>query len=384
MTKTSWKISLFGLLGLLLVPGWAQAQVTIEYIAHACFLVQSPAGIRVVIDPYNSHRWLGYSFPAAPAADAVLITHPHYDHDAGYYWGAEVPTIRAPGRYAVGDVRVEGIRGKHADPYGTDFGQINTIWMLEVGGLRIAHLGDNGPLSRADIRALGRVDVLMIPIDGQYHILSRDAIEAIRSALRPRVTIPMHYRIPSLSDLPESLGPIEPWLGERRNVTQLETNRTVLAPETLPLTEHIMVFPPSPAVQPWSEPLRQAWAEARGARELLQEDSPGARQAAVEHLRRATALAPEVIFFWWQLGEALNQAGQQEEAIRVLERGLAGAGRSDWEHRMKARALLADLYGAAGNVQLATKQYRLILAGSYRTELRRHAADFLRVGKSRD
>ena len=51
---------------------------------------------------------------------------------------------------------------------------------------------------------------------------------------------------------------------------------------------------------------------------------------------------------------------------------------------MKARALLADLYRAAGNVQLATKQYRLILAGSYRTELRRQAADFLRVSESRD
>ncbi len=51
---------------------------------------------------------------------------------------------------------------------------------------------------------------------------------------------------------------------------------------------------------------------------------------------------------------------------------------------MKARALLADLYRAAGNVQLATKQYRLILAGSYRTELRRQAEDFLRVGESRD
>ena len=139
----------------------------------------------------------------------------------------------------------------------------------------------------------------------------------------------MHYRIPSLSDLPKSLGPIEPWLGERRNVTRLETNRTVLAPESLPRTEHIMVFPPSSAVQPWSASLRQAWAEAREARELLQEDSPGARQAAVEHLRRVTALAPEAIFFWWQLGKALNQAGQQEEAIRVLERGLAGAGRSD-------------------------------------------------------
>src|SRR5262249_28967249 len=154
----------------LLLSTRARAQVAIEYIAHSCFRVQSPAGISIVLDPYNGHRWLGYSFPESVPAGAILITHPHYDHDASYYWPISVPVFRTPGRYTLGDVRIEGILGKHADPYGKEFGQINTMWVLEVGGLRIVHLGDNGPLTPENVQALGRVDVLMMPIDSKHHI----------------------------------------------------------------------------------------------------------------------------------------------------------------------------------------------------------------------
>jgi L-ascorbate metabolism protein UlaG (beta-lactamase superfamily) len=58
------------------------AEVSVEYIAHSCFVVQSPGGTELVIDPFNSHTWLGYSFPPGVTADAVLVSHPHYDHDA--------------------------------------------------------------------------------------------------------------------------------------------------------------------------------------------------------------------------------------------------------------------------------------------------------------
>src|SRR5580765_782786 len=59
---------------------------------------------------------------------------------------------------------------------GKEFGQINTIWLLKVGGLRIVHLGDNGPLTEGAAGAIDHVDVLMMPIDSQYHILKADQI----------------------------------------------------------------------------------------------------------------------------------------------------------------------------------------------------------------
>ena len=305
-----------------------RAEVKIEYIAHACFVITSPGGTRVVVDPYNTNRWLGYSFPDDLEADAVLITHPHYDHDAGYYFPPEVPVFRNPGRYQVGDVRIRGVGGRHAEPYGKEFGQSNTLWVVEAGGLRIAHLGDTGPLSPASMRGLGPVDVLMIPVDSLDHILKKNEIELMRAALRPRITVPMHYRITGLTELPRSLGPIEPWLEGRRNVRRLGGNHLLLARKSLPETDQIMVFNPSPAVRRWNAALFQAWAKAGAARQLgnTAEDA----KKAVEHLREATRLAPQVMVFWWGLGSALAAVGETEEAIRSLEL---------WTGRSRARRL---------------------------------------------
>lgn len=366
----------------LLVAVGGRAEVKIEYIAHACFVITSPGGTRVVVDPYNTNRWLGYSFPDGLEADAVLITHPHYDHDAGYYFPPDVPVFRTPGRYQVGDVRIEGVGGRHAEPYGKEFGQSNTLWVVETGGLRIAHLGDTGPLSPASVRGLGRVDVLMIPVDSLDHILKKNEIEEMRATLRPRVTVPMHYRITGLTELPKSLGPIEPWLENsgRGNVRRLDGNQVVLARESLPETDQIMVFHPSPAVRPWNAALFQAWAKAGAARQLG--STPDDAQKAVELLREATRLAPQVMVFWWGLGGTLAAVGEREEAIHSLELGLAGAGRDDWEYTMHARTLLGQLYQAAGKPESAARQYRQVLAGTFRMEWRDQAREFFEKNPS--
>jgi len=235
----------------------ASAQVSIEYIAHACFRIQAPGGTRILIDPYASRVWIGYDFPRGLEADLVLITHPHYDHDGGERlgkpvpWSAETTVLRDPGAHALGELTLLGIRGKHADPYGKEFGQKNTIWLLEIAGLRIAHLGDNGPLSAENVAQLGRVDVLMLPIDGEFHILAEREVERILEAVNPRVLVPMHYKHPDLeptADKPDGLGPIAPWLQGRRNVVRLDKNVVTLSAKTLLPARHILVFPHSPVI----------------------------------------------------------------------------------------------------------------------------------------
>ncbi len=275
------------------------AQVKLEYVAHSCFVIESPQGVRILIDPYNTNRWLGYQFPDEMKADAVLVTHPHYDHDANYHVSFQVPVFRAPGRFSIGDVRLQGLKGKHADPYGKDFGQRNTIWVVEAGGKRFVHLGDNGPLTEQLVKDLGTVDVLMAPIDSTYHILKQAEIESVLAAVKPRFLVPMHYQIPELSPMKE-LGPIGPWLEGRSNATRLSENHYRFE-EVLEGSTQILIFRHSPAVKPWRIELRQAWAKAREGLDLL--TSSQVSRAAMR-FTEATQIAPQVIGFWSGLSAA--------------------------------------------------------------------------------
>jgi len=232
---------------------------SIGYLAHASFVVQSPCGIRLMIDPFASRVWLGYDFPVGVDADAVLITHPHADHDGGRRlglsvpWAPSVPVIDTAGAFVVGDCRVIGIEGKHADPYGKDFGQLNTIMKIEVGGMNIVHLGDNGPLTTENLKSLGFVDILMVPIDAQSHILAACELRELCSALTPRYVIPMHYRIPELErdpDAPAGLGDLAPWLMAQPRVEHVGASSIEVVPRDLPERETVLVLKHSPRITP--------------------------------------------------------------------------------------------------------------------------------------
>ena len=243
-------------------PGGSVAEfaaVTVEYIAHASFLLRASDGTEVLIDPYASRVWLGYDWPEGIHPDAILITHPHYDHDAGRFrgmpfpWDDAVPVIDTPGEQTVGPFSVTGVAGRHADPYGKEFGQRNTLMLVEAHGLRIAHLGDNGPLTDEMVAGLGRVDVLMIPGDGVDHILSKEATAAIIEALDPRIVIPMHYRLPDLEtseDSPADLGEVEPWLAGRESVRFVGSHVTSIGAADLVEGRSYLVLDHAPYVRP--------------------------------------------------------------------------------------------------------------------------------------
>jgi len=244
-------------------PAAPDSGVTIEYIAHACFRITSPGGTTLMVDPYESRWWLGYDFPSdLPPVDGVLISHPHPDHDGGYTagkdvaWNPEAAVITDPGRYQFDDMRVTGIRGQHAPPYGEEFGRKNTIWVIETGGLRIVHIGDNAPLTDEVADEIGHVDILMIPVDDLEHLLSHEDVEVYRERLAPTFVIPMHYRHPDLEidpDSPTALGGIDGWLARQEPVQRLDTNIWTVPqvnrddPQTVVYFEHspLVVRPPS-------------------------------------------------------------------------------------------------------------------------------------------
>lgn len=197
---------------MLLAPAAARG-VEIEYLGHSCFVLTSAKGKRLLIDPYATNEWPGLSFPTVHA-DRVLVTHPHWDHDAWRSVRGKAKLVEDLPLKA-GGFAVRGLPGRHAQVGGESIGWRNTVYAIEVDGVRLCHLGDNGPLAASpDLPvAIGPVDVLMLPIDSEQRVLTYDEARQWIEALAPRVVIPMHYRIPGLAlDHVAGIGTIDAWL----------------------------------------------------------------------------------------------------------------------------------------------------------------------------
>ena len=233
-----------------------EQKLKIEYIAHASFKLTYDDHT-LLLDPYADTTWIGYYFPRDIEADAIFSTHPHYDHDGGIfrnlepYWQGQIPFYQDPGNYIEQSFKIEGIKGKHCDPYGKEFGQKNTIFIFEVADMRIVHWGDNGPLNDTLLAHLSDIDILLLPIDDTFHILKEEETKEVIAAIAPKIVVPMHYRINELesnAEHPVNLGGIDDYFTNRMNVIWLESNSVQLSKSDLPDQLKYMVFKHSDAV----------------------------------------------------------------------------------------------------------------------------------------
>lgn len=224
----------------------AEAVITIEWYGHAFLRLTSPEGVRIAMDPFGD---IGYPIPDVEA-DVVTISHEHGDHNnAGLLRGNPV-ILRgltaggrdwAPIRFTRADVSITSVPVFHDAEQGARRGK-NTIVLVEAGGLRVAHLSDIGHVpTDAQFQAMGRVDLLLVPVGGNFSIDGRQA-HRILDRLQPRVAIPIHYKTAATARWP-----IE---DERRfvegypRVKRLPGSRVVLTPEALPAATEIWVLAP--------------------------------------------------------------------------------------------------------------------------------------------
>ncbi len=165
----------------------------IRYIGHSCFLFTDSAGTAIVTDPYGD---IGLDFPML-RADAVTVSHGHYDHcNIGAVGGSPAVFDRA-GNYLFRGIRIEAKESFHDDAGGQKRGK-NLIFSFVMDGIRICHLGDLGEKLSEDLfERIGSPDVLLLPVGGNYTIGGAEAAEIVRR-VSPAVAIPMHYKVKGL------------------------------------------------------------------------------------------------------------------------------------------------------------------------------------------
>ena len=182
----------------------------VEWLGHSGFRL-TLGGATVYIDPYR--------VPGGPKADAILITHGHYDH----FSPLVVEELSQRGTWLVGPASVaERVGGQVVAVAPGDVTEVESApgveiraiaayntskrdgagrvfhppeaglvgYELQVGGERLYHSGDTDVIPEMD--AVTGVDLALLPVSGVYTMTAGEAAEAARR-IGPRAAVPMHW-----------------------------------------------------------------------------------------------------------------------------------------------------------------------------------------------
>jgi L-ascorbate metabolism protein UlaG (beta-lactamase superfamily) len=190
----------------------ASDEVAITYAGHSTYLIDSPAGLRIATDYNGAYR-------SGRLPDVVTMNRAHGTHytlfpdpkiaHVLHGWGENGQPAQI--RLRVGDVLIRNVTTDIRRYVGEDFGgpmikDGNSIFIFEVAGLCIGHLGHlHHKLDDSHVAAIGRLDILMVPIDGSY-TMSLDGISEITRRLRASVVLPMHRFATPLDDFMRRIG----------------------------------------------------------------------------------------------------------------------------------------------------------------------------------
>ena len=214
-------------------------QVRLTYIGHATFLIESPELVRIATD-YND-----YVRPFV-TPDIVTMNHAHDTHFTEHPdpaikyvlhgWG---PTPEQP---AIWDLKYRDVRVRNVPTNIRRFGGAterygNSIFVFEIANLCIGHLGHlHHTLTQQQLNEIGRLDVVMAPVDGGY-TLDLPGMMEVLTALKAQLIIPMHFF--STYTLDRFLAKAqEQWPVERAEIPSL-----VLSKTTLPPSPKVLVLP---------------------------------------------------------------------------------------------------------------------------------------------
>ena len=213
-------------------------EVGLTFLGHATFVIETPQGVRIATDYSDGTRP-----PLTP--DVATMNKAHSTHFSTRPDPGIKHVLRGwdpAGGPARHDLTVEDVRIRNVSTNIRSFGGAteydgNSIFVFETAQLCIAHLGHlHHTLTPEHLKKLGRIDVLLVPVDGGYTLETFDMMEVLRAINAP-LMIPMHFFGPSTLNrfLTSARAHFPVEFGDRPAIT--------LSRATLPNSPKVLVLP---------------------------------------------------------------------------------------------------------------------------------------------
>ncbi|HXZ30607.1 MAG TPA: MBL fold metallo-hydrolase [Dehalococcoidia bacterium] len=209
----------------------------IKWLGHACFLITSGGGVRIITDPYAVGGGIRYA-PVTEAADVVTVSHDHDDHNNVSAVQGKPEVVRGSGKKAAKGIQFKGIATSHDASQGTQRGS-NTVFCFTIDDLKLCHLGDLGHvLSPGQITEIGAVDILFVPVGG-FFTVDAAAASQVCDQLKPKVAIPMHFKTPKCV---YPIAGVEDFLRGKKKVRKVAGSDVEFEHEKLPAATEIVLL----------------------------------------------------------------------------------------------------------------------------------------------
>ena len=172
-------------------------RVIVTFVGHSSFQIDTPQGVRAITD-YNGVNGFGRK-PDIVTMNNAHSTHFTDDPEEGITyvlngWPSKPGETEAKHDVTLKDMKVWNVPTNARD-WGGNSARINgnSIFIYAIADLCIAHLGHlHHRLTKEHLDELGRIDVLMVPIDGAYTMGMPLMVDVIKQ-IQPKVVLPMHY-----------------------------------------------------------------------------------------------------------------------------------------------------------------------------------------------
>lgn len=223
------------------LPDVAEEEVYLHYVAHASFLIRSHRGLNMVTD------YTGFTGTLPFIPDVVTMNKAHDTHWTAFPDPAIPHVLPGWGEFGegiehkveLGEVLVRNVSTDIRSQSSGVEDKGNSIFVFEMAGLCIGHLGHLHHVPDAEqFAALGRLDVVMAPVDGGYTLSLPEMITVIKR-LRSSIVIPMHW----FSDL--ALDAFLRGMEGEFSVVQVGEPSLVVSRSRLPSRPTIMVLRPA-------------------------------------------------------------------------------------------------------------------------------------------